>query len=69
MVIGTPTRAAVVVPTASAISALTPLGGPNVRLTSGFWDHRLRTNRKESIPHGYRQLEEAGNRVPDETSS
>jgi len=61
MVIGTPTRAAVVVPTASAISALTPLGGPNVRLTSGFWDQRLRTNRKESIPHGYRQLEEAGN--------
>ncbi len=60
MVIGTPTRAAVVVPTASAISALTPLGGPNVRLTGGFWDQRLRINREDSIPHGYRQLDEAG---------
>jgi len=60
MVIGTPTRAAVVVPTASAISALTPLGGPNVRLTGGFWGERLRTNREASIPHGYRQLDEAG---------
>jgi DUF1680 family protein len=60
MVIGTSTRAAVVVPTASAISALSPLGGPNVRLTGGFWDERLRTNREDSIPHGYRQLDEAG---------
>jgi DUF1680 family protein len=61
VVIETPTRAAVVVPTASAISVLTPLGGPNVRLTGGFWDQRLRTNREETIPRGYRQLGEAGN--------
>src|SRR6188474_577445 len=60
MVIGTPTRAAVVVPTASAISALSPLGGSNVRLTGEFWGQRSQTNREGSIPHGYRQLDEAG---------
>ena len=61
MVIDTPARAAVVVPTASAISALTPLGGPNVRLTGGFWERRLRTNRGVTIPRGYQQLNDAGN--------
>ena len=61
MVIETQSRAAVVVPTASAISALTPLGGPNAHVTGGFWDRRLKTNRDTTIPHGYQQLHDAGN--------
>ena len=59
--IETQTRAAVVVPTASAISALTPLGGQNVAVTGAFWDWRLRTNRDVTIPRGYQQLNDAGN--------
>ena len=61
MVIETNTRAAVVVPTASALSALTPLGGPNIGVTGGFWGGRLLTNRDITIPHGIQQLNDAGN--------
>ena len=32
-----------------------------MRLTGGFWEQRLRTNREDTIPHGSRQLDEAGN--------
>ena len=61
MAIETPTRAAVVVPSPTATSVLTPLGGPNVSVTGGFWDGRLRTNRESTIPRGFDQLRAAGN--------
>ena len=61
MAIEVPTRAAVVVPSAAATSVLTPLGGPNARVSGGFWEERLRTNRERTIPRGFDQLRAAGN--------
>ena len=61
MVIEAGTRSAVVVPTASAISALRPLGGPMVSLTGGIWERQMRTNRERTIPRGFEQLGQAGN--------
>jgi DUF1680 family protein len=48
-------------PTASAIGRLRPLGTRNVRVTSGFWAERMRTNRERTIPHGFDQLRLVGN--------
>jgi DUF1680 family protein len=53
--------AAVVLPTAGAISRLKPLGGAAVGVSGGFWEERLRTNRERTIPSGFAQLERAGN--------
>jgi DUF1680 family protein len=53
--------AAVVRPTPGAIAALTPFGGEGVSVTGGFWGERLTTNRERTIPHGFEQLERAGN--------
>ena len=53
--------AAMVRPTPTAIAALTPIGGEGVSLTGGFWGERLTTNHDRTIPHGFEQLERAGN--------
>ncbi len=52
---------AAVMPTASATSVYTPVGAESLRVTGGFWDARLRTNRERTLPHGFEQLERAGN--------
>ena len=48
-------------PTASAASLLSPLGARNATITGGFWADRLRVNRDNSLPHGFSELERAGN--------
>ena len=48
-------------PSPTAIGALTPIGGEGVSLTGGFWGERLTTNHDRTIPHGFEQLERAGN--------
>ena len=52
---------AAVVPTASAIAALSPLNANGVALTSGFWHDRLSINRDRTLGHGFDQLTRAGN--------
>lgn len=54
-------RAAVVSPTAGAISRYRPLGVRDVGVTGGFWADRLATNRERTIPAGFAQLRSAGN--------
>jgi Uncharacterized protein conserved in bacteria len=39
---------------------LTPLPSPP-QIDAGFWGHRLSVNREVTIPHGFEQLERAGN--------
>ncbi len=48
-------------PTHTAMATLTPIGGEGVSLTGGFWGERLSTNHERTIPHGFEQLERAGN--------
>jgi DUF1680 family protein len=52
---------AAVNPTQSAISRLIHLGAAGVSVTGGFWAERLRLNRESTLPHGFEQLEHAGN--------
>ena len=49
-----------VVPGAGAISALRPLAATDVRIGGGFWADRQRVNRERTIPHGFDQLDRAG---------
>src|SRR5207247_8210981 len=42
-------------------AALTPVGRDAMTVTGGFWAERLKTNRERTIPHGFEQLERAGN--------
>jgi uncharacterized protein len=60
MAIDTTTTVAAVLPTADALGRFRPLDARHVRLTGGFWDDRLSTNREHTIPHGFEQLIEAG---------
>jgi uncharacterized protein len=50
-----------VVPSASALGRLQPVGYTDVTVADGFWAERLATNRERTIPHGFEQLERAGN--------
>lgn len=50
-----------VVPTASAAVRGRPIGLDSVAITGGLWGERRRTNRRVTMPHGWRQLEAAGN--------
>jgi DUF1680 family protein len=52
---------AIVLPTASAISHRRPIDARGVRVTGGFWKRRVDTNHSRTIPHGFDQLEAAGN--------
>jgi uncharacterized protein len=52
---------AAVVPTRSATARFNPLGAATVAVTGGFWAARLRLNRDRTLPHGFEQLERAGN--------
>jgi uncharacterized protein len=54
-------RAGPVVPTDGAAVALRPLPAGDVSITGGFWADRLRINRERTIPHGFEQLDRAGN--------
>ncbi len=49
-----------VLPTPTAIQRLRPLRSAG-RVEGGFWAHRLEMNREVTIPHGFEQLERAGN--------
>ena len=53
--------APVVQPTGRAAVRLRPLAAGELRLRDGFWADRLRLNREKVLPHGYEQLEQAGN--------
>ena len=55
------TPAAAVLPTSAAIGRLTPLGADRVTVKGGLWGQRLKVNRERSIPHGFAQLDRAGN--------
>ena len=55
------TPGAPVLPTGSAIGRLSPLGTESVSVKGGLWGQRLRINRERSIPHGFAQLDHAGN--------
>ena len=50
-----------VLPTDAAAVALRPLRAEDVSITGGFWAERLRVNREHTIPHGFDQLDRAGN--------
>lgn len=50
-----------VLPTASGLARLTPIGLSGVRLEGGLWGERRSVNREITIPHGASQLEAAGN--------
>ena len=49
-----------VVPTASAMGRLRPLGLLQSRIEGGLWAQRRRTNHQVTIPHGAKQLEASG---------
>ena len=55
------TPGAAVLPTGSAIGRLRPLGTESVSIKGGLWGQRLRVNREHSIPHGFAELDRAGN--------
>ncbi len=55
------TPAAAVLPTSAAIGRLTPLGADRVTVKGGLWGQRLKVNRERTIPHGFAQLDRAGN--------
>jgi len=50
----------VVLPTASARTALRPLSATNVTITDGFWADRIRLNREQTLPHGFAWLKRSG---------
>lgn len=50
-----------VIPTRSATARFSPLGAANVAVTGGFWVERLRVNRERTLPHGFEEMERAGN--------
>ena len=50
-----------VLPTDAAAVTLRPLPAGDVSITGGFWAERLRLNRESTIPHGFEQLDRAGN--------
>src|SRR5436190_544009 len=54
-------RAGAVRPTPSAAVRLRPAALGDVAITGGFWAERLRRNRERTIPHGFAQLDRAGN--------
>jgi uncharacterized protein len=54
-------RAGAVLPTGDAAVALRPLLAGDVSITGGFWADRLRINRERAIPHGFEELDRAGN--------
>jgi uncharacterized protein len=51
----------VVLPCASAIGRLSPIGSRDVTLDGGLWADRARTNRERSIGHGHAELDRVGN--------
>ncbi|HEX5148118.1 MAG TPA: beta-L-arabinofuranosidase domain-containing protein [Candidatus Limnocylindrales bacterium] len=53
--------AAAVRATEQAIARLRPIGAEHATITGGFWADRLRTNRERTLPHGFEQLQAAGN--------
>jgi uncharacterized protein len=53
--------AGLVSPTDAAAATLRPLSLGDVSITGGFWADRLRLNRETTIPHGFEQLDQAGN--------
>jgi DUF1680 family protein len=53
--------AAVVAVGEDSHAVLRPLAGGEAEIASGFWAERQRLNRDVSIPHGFEQLERAGN--------
>ena len=50
----------VVLPTASARTALRPLSATDITITDGFWADRIRLNREQTLPHGFEWLKRAG---------
>ena len=50
----------VVLPTASARTALRPLSATDVTITDGFWADRTRLNREQTLPHGFAWLKRSG---------
>ncbi len=52
---------AMVLPTPDAIARARPIDARGVHLTGGFWKRRADTNHARTIPHGFEQLEAAGN--------
>jgi uncharacterized protein len=54
-------HAAVVAVGEGSHAVLRPLGGGGVEIAGGFWAERQRVNREVTIPHGFEQLERAGN--------
>ena len=50
-----------VLPTAAAICRLSPIRAGVAKVTGGFWLERQRINRERTLPHGFAQLERAGN--------
>jgi uncharacterized protein len=50
----------VVLPTASARTALRPLSATNATITDGFWADRIRLNREQTLPHGFAWLKRSG---------
>jgi hypothetical protein len=54
-------RAGLVDPNPGAIGRLWPLPFGDATITGGFWAERLRRNRERTIPHGFAQLDRAGN--------
>ncbi len=55
------TRVTSVLTTRDAINGLAPIDARGVTLGPGFWSDRQRINRERTIPHGFEQLQRAGN--------
>ena len=52
---------AMVLPTPGSSSSARPVDARGVTVTGGFWKRRLDVNHERTIPHGFAQLEAAGN--------
>ena len=66
MITGESAFASSVQPSATAWSALRPMGAGQVTVHDGFWGQRLRLNRERTIPHGFDQLQRVGTLPPTE---
>ena len=55
------TPVASVLSTDHAIGSLSPVDARGVTITGGFWAERQRINRERTLPHGFEQLQRAGN--------